>query len=43
MSWKFPAWASELAWLSEADRHLPLSPGAVSLVLNRARLAAFPG
>ena len=41
MSWNFPGWASELAWLSEDDRDLPWSLDAVNLVLNRARLAAF--
>jgi 2-polyprenyl-3-methyl-5-hydroxy-6-metoxy-1,4-benzoquinol methylase len=41
MSWNFPGWASELAWLSEDDRDLPLSLDAVNLALNRARLAAF--
>jgi SAM-dependent methyltransferase len=41
MSWNFPGWASELAWLSEDDRDLPLSLDGVNLVLNRARLAAF--
>ena len=41
MAWNFPAWASELAWLSEDDRDFPVSLDAVNLVLNRARLAAF--
>ena len=36
-----PAWACELASITDGDEHLPSSLDGVNLVLNRARLAAF--
>jgi hypothetical protein len=41
MSWNFPGWAYELAWLSEDDRDLPSALDAVNLVFNHAPLSAL--
>ena len=41
MPTELPAWALEMAWVSDDDQHLPSALDGVNLVLNRMRLAAF--
>lgn len=36
-----PAWAADLAWVSEGDQTLPSTIDGINVVLNRARLAAY--
>jgi 2-polyprenyl-3-methyl-5-hydroxy-6-metoxy-1,4-benzoquinol methylase len=36
-----PAWASELAWVSDGDQFLPSAMDGINVVLNRARLATY--
>jgi len=38
---ELPAWALEMAWVSDDDAALPSETDGINVVLNRVRLAAF--